>query len=262
MPPVRKRRSLIERGESVDRMTAHLKRQYWPRMTMMMVVALAAGTGFLLSAVMLWMGMRYMPVRYALAGIAGYGVFLALMNQWLGRQLRSSLVDRAADVDGALDVSGAILRGGSGSVESAADGLFRGGRSGGGGASASFDDVASPSSMQPLPLMAGGDSRGFSLDLDDNDSALPLLAVIAIAAGVIACASVIWQAPQMLAELLVDGAVAGTAYRSLRLLGEWTPHVMRRTILPAAFIIVVFVLLGVAGHWLEPEADSIGGFFR
>lgn len=260
------RRIATNREESVFRMTAQLKQAFWPRMTMLMVVSIAAAAGFLSSVVMLWLGLRYMPVRYALAGLAGYGVFIFLMNQWLGRHLRSSLIDTAADVDNALDVSGAILRSGSRTVERAAEGLFRGGRSGGAGASASFDDVAAASSAPPMPLLgsstSGGGSKGFSVDLDDGDGLLPLLALIAIVAGIAACASVIWQAPQMLAELLVDGAIAGTAYRALRPLGEWTPQVMRRTIVPAGAIIGVFVLLGLAGDYLKPGADSIGDFFR
>jgi hypothetical protein len=66
----------------------------------------------------------------------------------------------------------------------------------------------------------------------------------------------------MLGELLADGAVAGTAYRGMRQMGGWTPAVMRRTFFPAAIIILVFVLLGIAGHELKPSADSIGDFFR
>ena len=33
------------------------------------VARLAAGVGFLASALMLWMRLQYMPVRYALAGV-------------------------------------------------------------------------------------------------------------------------------------------------------------------------------------------------
>lgn len=92
---------------------------------------------------------------------------------------------------------------------------------------------------------------------------LPLLAIAAIVAGLVACASVIWSAPNMLAELLVDGAIAGAAYNRLRASsGDWTFGIVRRTWLPAAAIIVTFVMLGVAGHHFKPEADSIGDFFR
>jgi hypothetical protein len=99
-------------------------------------------------------------------------------------------------------------------------------------------------------------------DAADADDALPLLAIAALVAVVIACASVIWQSPQMMAELLADGAVAGVAYKGLRASGDWTMGVIRRTWLQATIILVVFVVLGFAGHTLKPGADSIGDFFR
>lgn len=264
MTPAPKRNPAEDRRHKAAHLAATLVRPRSARLIMLLVVSGGAAVGFLSSAVMLWMGLRYMPVRYALAGLAGYGAFLALMNQWLGRHFRSSLLERTADIG--LDLPVDLVRGGSRVGERAADSLFKGGRSGGGGASASFDTPQ----VQPLPIMASshgseGGSKRFSLDsldFDDADDMLPVIAVIAIVAFLIACASVVWQAPQMLAELLADGAVAGTAYRGMRQMGGWTPAVMRRTFFPAAIIILVFVLLGIAGHELKPEADSIGDFFR
>jgi hypothetical protein len=113
------------------------------------------------------------------------------------------------------------------------------------------------------PRAGKGSSKGFSLDLDDADGVLPLLAVVAIVVGLVACVSVIWSAPQMLGELLADGAAAGAAYKGLRSsAGDWTFGVIRRTWLPATAILVTFVLLGIAGHHFKPGADSIGDFFR
>jgi hypothetical protein len=237
------------------------------RLIMMLVVFGSAVVGFLASVVLHWMGLRYMPFRYALACLAGYGVFLSLMNRWLGHHSESWLVDRATDVLNPLDVADGVVRSGSRSVGRAVDGLFRGGRSGGGGASASFDVAGSAPEVQPVPLVmsnsaGSGRSTGSSLDLGDADDALPLIAIVGIAAVVVACASVIWQSPQMLTELLADGAVAGVAYKGLRASGNWTVGVMRRTWLPALAIFAIFVLLGVAGHALSPTADSIGDFFR
>ena len=116
--------------------------------------------------------------------------------------------------------------------------------------------------MMSTPVEKGS-SKGFSLDLDDADGVMPVLAVIAIVAGLVACASVVWSAPQMLAELAADGAIAGAAYQGMKASGaDWTFGVVRRTWLPATVITVTFVLLGVAGHSLQPGADSIGDFFR
>jgi len=270
MPPDRRRAATDNRQHAVDKLAADLQRRHSPRLTMMVVVLCAAGVGFLASAVMLWMGLRYMPVRYALASLAGYGVFLGLMNRWLGHHSRSAAVDGLVDAATPIDISDGLFRGGSRLAEKAADGLFRGGRSGGAGASASFDAAGVAPPANPVPIMMSshadkGSSKGFSLDLDLDDGVkvLPLLAIVAIIAGLVACASVIWSAPQMMAELLVDGAVAGAAYQRLRTsTRDWTFDVARRTWLPASAIILTFVLLGVAGHYFKPGADSIGDFFR
>jgi len=235
---------------------------------MLLIVSGAAVVGFLSSVILLWAGLRYMPIRYALACFAGYAVFLSLMNRWVGHHSNSWLLDRASDVVNPLDFTDGVIRGGSKAAGRTAETMFRGGRSGGGGASASFDAGGVTPQAQPLPIIASsntgsGKSKGWSLDLGDADDALPLFAIAAIIAFVLACAGVIWQAPQMLAELLADGAVAGVAYKSLRASkADWTIGVIRRTWLPATAVLVIFVLLGVAGHQLRPGADSIGDFFR
>jgi hypothetical protein len=237
------------------------------RLIMLGVVSAAAIVGFLSSVVLLWAGLRYMPVRYALACFAGYAVFLSLMNRWVGHQSNSWLLDRVDDSVNVLDPSDVLIRGGSRSVGRAAENVFAGGRSGGGGASAAFDAGGVAPPAQPLPIFTSSNSRsgsgkGLSLDLDADD-AMPLLAIAAMIAVAVACIGVIWQAPQMLAELLADGAVAGAAYKGLRASkADWTLGVMRRTWLPATAVLVIFVLLGVAGHQLQPGADSIGDFFR
>src|SRR5690242_6632864 len=122
------------------------------RHIMLLVVSGAAVMAFLSSVVLLWMGVRYMPIRYALAGIAGYGVFLTLMNHWLGRHSRSALLDRTGDVVNSFDIPGEVVRGGSRLAKRTTDGLFGGGRSGGGGASAAFDTDAAPP-VNPAPLL-------------------------------------------------------------------------------------------------------------
>lgn len=50
---------------------------------MLMIVAGAGVTAFLSSALMLAAGVRYMPVRYAIASLLGYAVFVWLVRRWL-----------------------------------------------------------------------------------------------------------------------------------------------------------------------------------
>ena len=168
MSPRRTRLAVERREAAVSKLAANLRRRHSPRLTMLGVVSCAAGAGFLASAVMLWMGMRYMPVRYALAGIAGYGVFLAMMNVWLGRHARVSTFERVTDVVNPLEIPSEVFRGGSRAAGRVADVFFKGGRSGGAGASASFDAGGVAPQMPPAPLMMvgqteGGSSKGLSL---------------------------------------------------------------------------------------------------
>lgn len=230
---------------------------------MLAVVSAAGISGFLTSALLLWSGLRYMPVRYGIACMVGYGAFLWMMNRWLHRtaqeSARQSLVETAVDT---IDIPGAIFRGRSGGSSPAADVLLGGGRSGGAGASAAFESNVAMAVPPPVPA-----SKGLSLDVDlDGDAAkvlLPLMAVAALVIGLAAAISVVWQAPQLLAEVMVDAALAGAAYGRLRAAKtDWTFGVIRKTWLPALVITVTCVLLGWAGHALQPDADSIGDFFR
>lgn len=255
------------RSSLVASLAERLERDGYPRLQMLLVVCAAGAAGFLSSVLMLWLGLTYMPVRYALATAAGYGTFLYFMKLWLGsahgatsRAVRDSGIDL-------FDVPGSVLRGTGRAASKTADVFFRGGRSGGAGASASFDAGPAPV-MMPVPPSNGGGSSGKSfVDLDlDEDSAkllLPLLAIAAILIGLIACLSVVWSAPNTLAEVLVDGAVAGAAYQRLKHADyDWTRGVVRQTWKAALAIFVTFVLLGWAGQHFKPGADSIGDFFQ
>lgn len=251
------------RQQRIDRLAALIARRSSPRAWMLAVVSAAGISGFLTSALLLWSGLRYMPVRYGIACMVGYGAFLWMMNRWLHRtaqeSARQSLVETAVDT---IDIPGAIFRGRSGGSSPAADVLLGGGRSGGAGASAAFESNVAMAVPPPVPA-----SKGLSLDVDlDGDAAkvlLPLMAVAALVIGLAAAISVVWQAPQLLAEVMVDAALAGAAYGRLRAAKtDWTFGVIRKTWLPALVITVTCVLLGWAGHALQPDADSIGDFFR
>jgi hypothetical protein len=251
----------------VHRLAALLERRYSPRATMLAVVIAAGATGFLISALLLWSGLRSMPLRYALACAAGYAAFLGLMTWWLRRPRathdRASIVETAADI---IDVPDPVIRGTSRSSTGAGEVLFGGGRSGGAGASSAFE-VAGVAPARPpnvVPTRAAGSSElRFDMDNDLGKLLLPILAVAAIVVAFGACASVVWQAPHLLAEVIVDAAVSGGAYGRLRTLKtDWTFGVFRRTWVPALLITVLFVGLGWACQFYAPEADSIGDVFR
>lgn len=253
-----------DRARRISRLADRFSRTQAVRMTMLLVVGIGATVGFLTSAFLLWAGVRNMPVRYAVACALGYAAFVALMNRWLGvqadRESGSNAVEHAVD---ALDVTGHVFRvpGRSGGGRGVPDGVFEGGRSGGAGASASFGGPSTPPPMY-VPSASQASSRGSWMpDLDEDGlKLLPIFAVIAIIVGLVAALGVIWSAPHLLAEILVDGAIAGGAYQRLKQTG-WTGGIIRRTWKPMLAIFLAFVLLGFAGHYFNPAADSIGDFF-
>lgn len=265
----------MNRKQLTQQFAAEIERRQPARLQMLLVVSGAAAAGFLSSVLMLWLGLSFMAVRYALAVGFGYAAFLALMTAWLGsgrRMAARSAADRASDyIDLPFNFTSSVARGGAKS----ADVLFQGGRSGGAGASAAFD-VSTASTqmpmMMPVPMpmpaqqavKAGGKKLG-GIDLGDDSAKviLPILAIVAISIGIVMCVSVVWSAPNLLAEILADGAVAGAAYQRLqRSERDWTMGVVRHTWKPALALFVTFVLLGSAGQYLKPTADSIGDFFR
>ncbi|CAN7535024.1 hypothetical protein LJR039_003682 [Pseudorhodoferax sp. LjRoot39] len=129
-----------------------------------------------------------------------------------------------------------------------------GGDFGGGGASAAFDGP----SADGAPLGALGDAA--SAAAEGDELAVPLLA-IALAVGLaLASLYVVYIAPVLFAEVLVDGALSYALFRHLR--GQdpahWLASTVRRTVLPFAATAVFVALVGAAMAAYAPGAQSIG----
>jgi hypothetical protein len=100
------------------------------------------------------------------------------------------------------------------------------------------------------------------LDLDDLFVAIFLIA--AVAAGLWAAVSIVWTAPSLLAELLLDAALAGGLYRRLRgVAGDhWLETALRKTALPFGVVAAIFIASGAMMETLAPGVDSVGEFVR
>lgn len=233
------------RSQSIHRVREELERDGYPRFQMALIVALTGGLGFGCSYGLLQAGMHSMVLRYPVALGLAYLFFLWLIWLWL----RTTASDW---VDGSLDMPG-----GSWSADTAAPLQSGGGGDfGGGGASASFDvpdlgDVSNPA----------GDALG-SLDIgvDADELAIPL-AVIALLVGMaLASLYVVYVAPILLAEVLVDGAISYALYRRLRHQERrhWLRGVFRHTFWP--FVVTAAFLAGLGWGMAKyaPGAHSIG----
>jgi hypothetical protein len=231
----------ISRATAVARMRARLLREGFPRIQMFILVSLTGLAGFGASVAMLAAGVDAMALRYLLAMGVAYIVFLLLLWLWL----------RAS----ALDYIDLVPTGGHDADPVPAD-VFagRGGSFDGGGASGNVDFGTGDSGVEtivekPLAVVAHAD-----------EGAIPL-AVLLLALGIVfSSLFVVWSAPILFAEILVDALLAAGLYRRLRGLdpSHWMVAALKRTLLP--FVLTTLVVAG-AGWGMQayaPEARSLG----
>ncbi len=200
---------------------------------MMLIVALTGLGGFLASFAMLRLGVQSMALRYPLAVGAAYLVFLLLLWLWL----RTKRDDYDID-DPGIDLG----RGPSG------------GSSGEGGPSSGSSGSGDSSGLGDVAEALGG----------ADELALPLIALALAAALLFAGGWIVYSAPLLFAELLVDGVLAASLYRRLKGAEprHWLETAFRRTVWPFAATALLFCIAGLTLHHLAPEARSIGDVKR
>ena len=187
--------------------------------------------GFLASFALLHGGLTTMWARYVLALAVAYVVFLWLLKIWIG--VRDELWDWLEFPD--------FL-------------------SGGGSPSGSRPVPESETSgFNPWELLEGVD-----LDLDLEEGVLIVLPILLAIACLVVALYVIYIAPILLAELLVDMFILTGFYRTLRHVQRQPSFyaAVRRTWLPVAGLALVLAAVGFASQRLVPEAVSIGDVLR
>ncbi|MCM8623850.1 MAG: hypothetical protein NFW16_19460 [Candidatus Accumulibacter sp.] len=215
------------RRKEVERQRSRLEALGRPRLQMMLIVALTGLGGFLASFVMLHLGVHSMALRYPLAVGAAYLVFLWLLWLWL----RSQHDDYDCNIeDPGLDLGR--------------------GRSSESGSSSSASGSGDSSGLGDVAEALGG----------TDELALPLIALVLAAALLFAGGWIVYSAPLLFAELLVDGVLAASLYRRLKGAEprHWLETAFRRTVWPFAATALLFCIAGVILHHLAPEARSIG----
>ena len=256
---------------------------------MSLLLLLTGGAGFLCSYALLHAGLARMSVRYPVSILVAYCVFLLLLRVWLALQGR-----RSSDSDSGsshLDVGFGETGGTSHGFGFGGAGDFAGGGAGGGwtqlggvhsGDADLIPDVVRPS--LPVPHVAspsvapsggassgGGlfDSLNFDLDIDlDGEGCAVLLALVALAlaavAGLVVSVYVVYAAPALLAEILVDGLLVAGLYKRMKGVERrhWLRAAVRKTCLPVALTLASFGLAGYAMQRAVPEARSVGEFWR
>lgn len=244
------RREILQahsRQDAVRRLRGKLERDGYPRLQMMSLVAITGAVGFLASYGLLRFGLDQMWVRYVVACAIAYLAFLALLWLWMRSRM-----------DGHFDAADAPSFDHGTSGETAWSG--GGGQSGGAGASSSFDASNTSSSLSAEDAV--GEAFGSVPDVDEF--AIPLLAIALVLVLLLSSLFIVYSAPVLFAEVLLDGVLAASLYRRLRRIEtrHWLDTAIRRTVWP---FVMTATLLGVIGFGMAryvPEADSIGDVLR
>lgn len=238
------------RAVAVQRIRQKLLDDSFPRAQMALIVLLTGGSGLLASFTLLQLGVGSMAFRYPLALGVAYLFFLLLIWLWLRTNARDYI-----DVPQLPDAL--PHRPPADSPPMFSNGM--GGDFGGGGATASFDGApvaASDGSIAPGP--AAGEV--VSSVVDGDGLAIPLLAIVFAVGLALASFYVVYIAPVLLAEVLVDGACSYALFRYLQ--GHdpqhWLASTVRHTALPFAATALFLFCSGVAMSAYAPGAKSLG----
>lgn len=260
-----------ERRRAIERVRRRIVSGGRPRLLVSFLLALTGAAGFLVSTALLHLGVKMMTVRYPLAVLSAYSVFLLLLRLWLAFRRKSiNPLDLVPDIgDGIPHLLDSAARAPLDAADAATFGGvadFGGGGAGGnwtGGASASDFGGGGSSIMDSVPDMP---DVGLDLDLDLGEGCFWIVIPIAAIVGVfVAMFYVVYVAPIFLAEILVDALLVAGLYKRLKGIEEprhWLRSVVRRTLLPVMLATALFIAAGYLMGRIAPGAQSIGGFWR
>lgn len=245
-----------QRERIVGLVKSRLLRRGQPRLWVTLILLITGLAGFLVSYLLLHSGMTRMWLRYPLAILFAYCVFLILLRLWLALQRSPRPGVEVGDVsDGLLDLATRHNRfpGPGGHAE--AFGFSGGGAdAGGAGAGSSWGESALSSSSSSGS--SGGGGGGFDLD----EGVFIVIAIAVIAGALLAVFYVIYIAPALLAEILVDGVLVAGLYREMKGIEQrhWLRTAVRKTLLPALIAAALFSAGGYALQRAAPKARSVG----
>lgn len=214
---------------------AYFEKRSLPRLLIGVVILITGVTGFGISAGLLKAGMVQMWMRYPIAVLGAYTVFLLLMRGWAELERRKFNPD---------------------DDEFLAE-LKRNERE---------DFGPQPTQRPALDPKKGSwwDYLDLSFDLNDSGGCLLALAVAALVGAIVIIFTVIAGAPALIAEVFVDACLAGFLYRRLKIAEQehWLAAAVKRT---GWHVLGVAALLAVIGACLDvmaPGSNSIGPAFR
>lgn len=241
------------RGVAVARLTVQIERHYWSRTSALFIGLLTVAFGVFFSAILWHVGMEEMSWRYPMSVLLSYLVMLVMLWWWSRRE------PWGGNLDGGGGSSG---NSGGSSNDGAHDYAMRGGEFGGAGASGSFDGAASE--MGSL----AGDAVGGALEAaaGADEAAIVLVPIAVIIALVMLCGgfaygavSLVWQAPTLLAELMIDAGTASLLWVYVRPVDRrnWLATALKKTAPMFIAFSLVFACTGYVLERVDPTAITI-----
>ena len=204
----------------------------WPRVAMSFILLATASVGVGSSWLMLRGGMDSMALRYPLAALAAYAVFLALVRVWVEIERRYFQADE--DIE-------ALLKG-----RDPKDALDR------------IED-RDWSALDWFDLSSVPDA---------DEGCLVAVAVMVIGALLLAVGwaiiSVLMAAPVLVAEVFLDAILVAALYKRMRGLDQrwWLAGALRQTAVPVLVTVIGLAVLGLIFAGIAPEAKSVGGVIK
>ena len=240
-----KRHIRLNRVNEIKRMQGKLEHDGLPRLQMTLLVALTGLAGFTASYLLLHTGFVVMWSRYLLSFGIAYLIFLVLLWVWL----RSSS-DDYADIGDLTN----MIPSPADSGKTAMHYSGHGGDFGGGGASSAFD---APDDGGAVGEVVGEAIGGVA---QAEEFAIPLIAIIFLLSLLLSTFFMVYSAPALFAELLVDGVLSASLYHRLRGLEtrHWLETAIRRTVWPFLLSAVTVSALAWAVSLYMPGVHSIG----
>jgi hypothetical protein len=239
----------LDRFHEIQRIRRALERDGIPRTQMSLLVMFTGIAGFVASYMLLHAGLTEMWLRYLVSFGIAYLAFLLLLWIWLRT--------RADDYNDIPDLSDVVPSpSGTGSSGSCYSG--KGGDFGGGGASSSFeapvDDISTVGDSGDIV----GEAVGAAAHAEEL--AIPLIVIIFIVAMLFSTLFMIYSAPALFAELLVDGMLSASLYHRLRGLEtrHWIETAIRRTAWPFMLTALLVSAIGWGMSLYAPGAHTIG----
>jgi hypothetical protein len=211
-----------------------------PRSVLSAVLVLTALAGFLISIGLLKLGLAAMWLRYPLAVLGAWGVFLALVRMWAESERESLRVDE----------------------ELAALGSGNSGYEGKPGRSVLADGERRSSWWDWLDVP---DVSGVADDFGGCLVGVVVLVALGALFGVfVALGGLIVQAEVILAEVLLDAVLISALSKRLKHLEPrwWLDGVLRQTVWPVVWTMVFLIATGFLMAHYAPGADSVGDVWR